>query len=178
MRRFNILVLEGPDNGGKSTLAEYLQSHAGLRYVSHLGGRTMDRDALHQRSRDLIYTGDTPVVADRFHPISDYIYRKVFGGERVFSDRELKFFVEGLKTAHAALIYCRPSLRAAQEAEHKMAGDDDAAWMKRVDEQLPAVFKEYDTLMAQITSHGILPVIHYDWTVAWSRDLVRSACAV
>lgn len=176
---FSKVILEGPDNGGKSTLASRLVERSGGVYVSNLGGRTMTRDQLHERARAVVYSQQKLIIAERFHPISDYIYRKIFGGERVFTDSELKFFLNCLAVRGSLIVYCRPPLPAAMGAEHRPAGDDDAAWIKRVEQDMPTLFRAYDVLMAQIALHNPIKVVHYDWTCSWSAGIVEdAACAV
>lgn len=173
-----LIILEGPDGGGKSTLMEALRFKPGAVHVSMLGGRTMDHEAMRSRTYQAIRRAkEETVVCERFHPISDVVYRSLFGGPRVFSQFEFDQMFVGMRAP--TILYCRPPLQAAIDAGIQKAGDDDDEWIMRIGAKLPDLFGSYDTLMLLLQTRGWANVIRYDYTEGSQAKLIEEwfSCA-
>jgi len=173
MTEHQIIILEGPDNSGKSTLAARLRALPHITYVDMLGGRTKPREASRRHTYETLYD-DAPgiFVHERHHAISDGVYRSLDHRPRIFSHVETLGILDHLSKRRARVIYCRPPFDVARNKEHVAALDDDDAWVRFALEKLPEAFKLYDVHMMAINRLGV-EVIHYDWTVPWGEDILR-----
>lgn len=184
-----IIIVEGPDCSGKSTLMKRLREadlnaqkvireRPEVRFFSMLGGRTEPHIVTRRRTYELIYSHSREVViCERFHPISDQVYRSLDGGKRIFSPLEYTSIMASVQSS--IVVYCRTSLHAARTVGHKPSGDDDSRWMEFVDQKLPEIYEAYDRTMTRLSLMGVR-IIRYDWTDPWSLDLLKEhlPCAV
>lgn len=168
-----VIILEGPDNSGKSTLAARLRALPHITYVDMLGGRTKPHEETRAHTYRRLYETDEGIfVHERHHAISDLVYRTLDGAPKMFSEIERLGIFNRLAEQHARVIYCRPPLEVAQSKEHVAALDDDDRWVKFALEKLPDAFRLYDLIMMRLSFHG-LRVVHYDWTCPWAEDVLR-----
>jgi hypothetical protein len=150
-----IVVVEGSDGAGKTTLIERAREGQRERYFLTVRASRYPPDVKtalqylnwikHQRDLDLIL--------DRIHFISDRVYGPVLRNEDLFQNFPLDF---GLQDA-AVIVYCRPPLELIQEnvaKNHQMKG---------VIENIDDLVARYDHLMAAIKQKG-KKVIKYDYT--------------
>lgn len=177
-----IVIVEGPDSSGKSTLVEKLKRSQGVHHVSMLYGRDPGQwVACRQRTYDTLYNhGDRTIVCERFHPISDRVYRALDGKPRMFSEVEFQSIVKMLAEPKACrIIYCRPSILTARTIGLEAKGDDDPEWIRLLEEKLELVYSAYDILMTRLAVARI-PVIRYDFSDIWSDLVLKEAlpCAV
>lgn len=109
------IVLEGPDNAGKSTLAKYLQEHLGLP-LRHSGGPGKHPGEIQERV-DRYYNDPHDMIYDRHPCISQGIYLSALrlAGEYVTLDREERFY-----KSKPLIIYCRNrgTMEGHVESEH------------------------------------------------------------
>lgn len=177
-----LIVIEGPDNAGKSTLVERLRKDSKHRFVSMLGGRTMDHVEMRRQTYKLtneIANGfeTRTVLCERFFPLSDSVYRRLYGGERAFSPNEYKSVLHDLR-GKIRIVYCRPPLSFAMQAALTGKGDDDAEWIEKVQQTLPALYSAYDEIMARLSWFDCVPVVRYDFSDPAQAQLVEAfACA-
>jgi hypothetical protein len=74
-----IIVIDGPDGVGKTTLAKELVAKLGGAYI-HCGYRFTDKiDLYHSAALELALTHDQPVIMDRWW-VSEVVYAKAFRG--------------------------------------------------------------------------------------------------
>jgi hypothetical protein len=107
-----IIILEGPDGSGKTTLAKYLQSRHDFQYV-HTGPPT-DNDLLEEYGRTLYDAcrSSRNVVIDRLH-VGERIYGpQLRGQDRLGRDGEV--LIHRLISAYGArLVFCLPPYEVA-----------------------------------------------------------------
>lgn len=89
-----IIILEGPDGVGKSTLAKRLTSE---HLIVHGGGPVKDMAGVEQRCQNMIDHARVPnsrvYVYDRHTMISELVYGKVLRGESLVNiDQSIEFF--------------------------------------------------------------------------------------
>lgn len=188
-----LIILEGPDGGGKSTLAELfrdrhrgrpLQPGHGWAYRSQLGGRTMTHDQMRTNTyglvndlRNEVFTNQR-VLVERLHAVSDEVYRELFGGPRFLTHFETSQVMSSLAGSGVVVVYCRPPLQTVIDQGLKKAGDDTEDWLLKVGHRLPALYEAYDCIMNRLAFLYRIPVVRYDYTQASTRIQVEEmVCA-
>lgn len=152
-----IIIIEGPDGGGKSTLAKELGGE-GERHVVHLG----PLKGVSERALARLYVeamlpalhGHRDVVLDRSW-LSEPIYGMAFrgGADRIGPIRRRQLERLAMRCG-AFVVRCRPPLEACLETFQKRRG---AEYLEHAD-QLRRVWQMYGEL---ITS---LPIVDHDYT--------------
>lgn len=106
-----IIIVEGPDSVGKSTISKELAKILGAKRfrnrndVKNFYAKTPDITIA-----EMMYlvdflgqTGEGTLVLDRFHP-TEYVYSKVFGRER--NEKAVEEMDTRLKSLNACIVYC------------------------------------------------------------------------
>lgn len=155
-----MIVIEGPDGAGKSTLVKTLQEEFGFA----VGERaTKNRDLLYQVTRQDTYTAlSTEIRGDQMNPL---IWDRLFWSELVYADivgRDIEFttleqtVIKRLLSVLSLTIVCRPSLdtvlgNVLNEERHEMEG---------VKERIETIYDRYTTVF--VSFPGIM--LWYDYT--------------
>ena len=134
------IILEGPDNGGKSTLALALRDATGMP-IKDKEGRPKTWHLLLEKLRK--YEAVDGMIIDR-HPI---ITQSVYGFLR--NDPEIPDeFMDTFFKRQDLIIYCR-ALRTDPLDTHEPSPTDDEAHLKMVEEQYGTVLRVYDSWAVQ-----------------------------
>lgn len=144
-----IIVVEGPDNSGKSTLAQELSRKLGWQ-VLHSGGPCESKQDYMERIVK-IYNSHR-VIWDRHPAVSEYIYGPVLRG--VYNYIPLNAFPR-----ESLVIYCRPPDEVlldfrTHRKNHRISDEHD----QQVEARARDIIKVYDDVMFAIPHHK------YDWT--------------
>lgn len=163
-----MIIIEGMDNSGKTTLAkQLLEDFPELRVIKSCGHASVG-DALAWVAQ-AIRNEDPRMVYDRYFPISERVYGPVLRhsdifGAYTFDILSLTFRREPL------IIYCRPPVSAI------------SAWGERdqmvgVKDRTTELVKRYDWFMDLVREMYLQPalIVDYDYTVAKSYNRVSSA---
>lgn len=148
-------ILEGPDNGGKTTLARYLQRamepHA---TYFHPGSAPADHEA---EVRDMgqqldLLVGFNSLILDRCTPVSQMVYNSAIqhDDDRMGMAHEMRKF--------GVFVYCRPSsdkLLRVQDLTFR-AEETEEQRQKIIGRQHEFV-ERYDKVMA------LIPCVSYDY---------------
>lgn len=106
-----IILVDGPDAAGKTTLAEHLiEMNQGNGIILHATYRFKDKIPMYHGAilrKAIRLSKKTLVVIDRLH-ISEYIYAKVFRGGTKWP-WQLPVFNQICKSLHIPIIICVPS---------------------------------------------------------------------
>jgi thymidylate kinase len=160
-----MIIVEGPDGAGKTTLIKQLVNHYGMK----VGKRGTD-------NRDLLYTvtvPDTfralrlaleggnglPTIWDRLY-FSDLVYAPIQGREVAFSREERYFIEQTIIALDIPVILCVPPWKTVMENEagtHQMEG---------VHENLRRIYNAYSSGFAVR-----VPTYTYDYTSSKFEDL-------
>jgi len=137
-----VIVVEGPDGAGKSTLVKELCRDLGL-----LEGKrsTVDRNKLYETTRIDLYTslsdeirGDQPSrVWDRSPFFSELVYYPYTGGECRFSDWEKSFIFRTIEAWGIPVILCLPDFETVKA---NVAKDKQ---MPKVEENIADIYETY-----------------------------------
>ncbi len=120
-----IIILEGPDGTGKTTLAQRLVKDHGATYIHQGWSKGVDWGLRHlatmRRAARLASLGK-PVVVDRLW-LSGEIYGSVFRGKS--DDRDYARLIQRIGLTHGALtVLCLPArAELANQAHHVMLGE-------------------------------------------------------
>jgi tRNA uridine 5-carbamoylmethylation protein Kti12 len=139
-----MILLEGIDGSGKTTLAKAICEKFGLG----IGRRaTNDRDLLYTVTRQDTYTAlghcanpsEPAQVYDRLY-YSELIYAHIVGRPCEFSPSEQMWVERMIEATHCPVILCRPPFAAVEanaHATHQMRG---------VNEHLEQIYDDYNAL--------------------------------
>lgn len=169
-----MIIIEGPDNAGKSTLAEKLSKSIGVA-VHHSGGPAKnDEEILHRA--ELVFDQTGPRIYDRVPFISDYVYRTVLKDKpSPFLDMNLvKRYLKRLKKIHPVIILCWPPVPVMMAMEgHQRSAHETEEHFNRVKDNQEQFIHLYNQLFLDI------PHYKYDYTADPLEDqfaLVMMAC--
>lgn len=151
----SIVVVEGSDGAGKTTLIERAREGQRERYFLTVRASRYPPDVKtafqylnwvkHQRDLDL--------VLDRIHFISDRVYGPILRNADIFKDLPIDFGLQDV----GAIVYCRPPLELIAENVRKNLQ------LTGVPENIERIVNAYDTLMEIVKGRG-KKVIKYDYT--------------
>lgn len=157
-----IVVVEGPDGAGKSTLIDNLRLACDRHYVTlRRSGPPKDVDEIKCiiswiERFDPSYK--TPLVLDRHPFISEAIYGNVLRGKSLLEDYYTMHDIDMHFRSHIdRVIYCRPPTSVIHD---KLNANPQ---LKGVREHIDRIVRTYDSTMRYI-EHAGSPVIEYDWT--------------
>lgn len=165
-----MIILEGPDNSGKSTLGAGLKSLLGWKFEhgkrfhvydisDHGRGEAVYREALVQLT-------PRPIILDRCYAIGENIYGPIVRGHNNLNHRALDI-LRTLANSQSLIIYCRPPIEnIVGTTKEEMPG---------VKENLEAITKTYDRVMDVLEKSGAF-VIRYDYTKHGSFGDVVDQC--
>lgn len=161
-----VIILEGPDGGGKSTLARYLQD----RY-----GYAVCKTNQPKEGEDLFtsYTGSLvaalnhyrPVVFDR-HYLGEAIYGPIMRGEDRLGTRGRRLIERLLVSRGVHLILCLPTWAQLLEAWKAKNGDD----YLRNEDQLNKINNAYHREM----DRGLPNATVYQWSLEERAEVIAS----
>jgi GTPase SAR1 family protein len=155
----SIVVVEGADGSGKTTLIKNLRN-ATERYYVTLGSGGPPQNVLNvQCVTDwitMMSQGRVPVVCDRLSLISEPIYGEILRDENIFDGTytidDVKDF---LLNCVDRVIYCRPPTSVILD---KLKNEKQ---LKGVDANISAIAHKYDYTMKMLQHWGVR-VINYD----------------
>ena len=151
-----MIILEGPDNAGKSTLAQRIKKRFDLAVVTSNSKEWNDKYTPAEiaiASRFQLWP--QRILRDRCYAISEYIYGRVLrGGPKL--GLEHKTCLMDLWHRPYLIIYCRPPMRNICQIENEQ--------MEGVKENIQSIVEEYDNLMGEIAINSHCQVIRYDYT--------------
>jgi len=158
-----IIILEGPDNAGKSTLAEKLSVDLEVDLV-HPGGPPKNIVEVIARCQEQLTTfqlsTEVDFIYDRVTCISDYVYR----GRHEF-DRMFGVYHASLRMAkNVIIIYCRPSdERLRNFSDHIQKDHEDAAVVQHAKDNVDRIISEYDTIMNGFSNDRHFTMLRYNF---------------
>lgn len=164
-----LVIVEGPDGAGKSTLIQNLVALGGF-VSAHTGGPPRDKqdleDKLAKVAASLNAAGPDTLVLDRHPAVSDPIYSKVTGSRSFATPGELG---EQVRALNPVFVYCRGSADSMMRNISKSPkAHKPPEHLLKVIQKHGEIVKLYDGFFAQT------PHIRYDW----QRDSVLELAKV
>lgn len=173
-----IVVLEGADNSGKSTLAQRLSKDLGIDVV-HPGGPPKNIVEViarcNEQSQVFQLSTEVDFIFDRITCISDLIYRSRPEFDRVFG-----IFQGQLKSMkNVVIIYCRPSdERLRNFDDHVTKEHEDEAVVQHAKDNIDRIIEEYDNLMASFARDKHYNTLKYNFELDTGGDGYRDLLAL
>lgn len=172
-----ILILEGPDGAGKTTLAETLRQEFQKDRMTHvvkhgpyLGLSAEELCRIYFRSMSQALTYNDHILLDRSwlsEPIYGAVYRN--GLNRIDMPR-WRMLERAALSRGAVVVHCQPAYEVCAKA---FTSRIDKEYLDTL-QQLRKVYDEYDTL-GQGTA---IPVVHYDYENDSVADLLKKVKAL
>ena len=154
-----MIIVEGPDGAGKTTLVGKLTSSFRLM-KSHSAGPEGDVRGRVYDALGAAVRGHDPIkVHDRLF-FSEVVYGPLLRGECRFSDVETDFVWRVLGALETPLIFCLPPYEVVRENVSLSVNDQ----LVGVSENLRTIYSSYEEL-AQVAAGNDLPVYRYDYTL-------------
>jgi len=157
------VIVEGPDNSGKSTLVNQLSKDLKLLVINN---RKLPASvAESQAYLDLVLplTKHFPTIFDRWQTISEPIYGPICRKNHLFKLAQIDFQFEVIRPLRPMVIYCRPPSQVALNF-------GPIEQMEGVISNAEQLLKAYDDHMIYINNFWA-PVVRYDWTAGGYEEL-------
>jgi hypothetical protein len=149
-----MIILEGPDNAGKSTLARQLSKLLEIpqRHSERPDPAWTPLECLEHSSRQL---RPQRAILDRIYAISEPIYGPVCRGKNALGDKARQAILDLYQRPYL-IIYCRPRLATilANNGRDQMDG---------VVDNHNKLVQKYDDFMMDVCRFSKCTVIQYDW---------------
>lgn len=148
-----MIIVEGMDNSGKSTLAKHLAQKFEMEYLHSPSEYRNDPNrmiswAIEKMLERKYMPHKNPVVYDRFSPISDRVYGPVLRGGTPYNDLAIgAMAVRLLKDVPHLIIYCRPR-------RERILNFGSREQMDGVTSQATKLLEAYDSLMEEMQLKG------------------------
>lgn len=159
-----MIVLEGCDGAGKSTLGEQLAKAYQLPLVHQKGGPNRTQEELFADMRERNERQKTElVIYDRIPIISENVYGKILRGHsRMENPEGLVMFNQWIETK-PLLIYCRPPVSRLVNSELIKKEHDSAEHIDQLKTRIVQVSACYDDLMINLFAVMYGRVYVYNW---------------
>ena len=141
-----LIIVEGPDNSGKSTLIQTLSSQ--LKLPSARTYRMPQTEEDIQRWHNWANAAPYPLILDRHSSISDLVYSPVIRNTQPSSSLRL---ASACRNGHY-LIYCRPHWDTIERSYN------EREQLEGTHEKLHDLIRAYDNLMEELDPNFI-----YNW---------------
>lgn len=138
-----LIILEGPDGGGKTTLAEFLSEHLGLKHIRSEGPQKYPGEIDHRIKRYLDMDTNR-LIFDRHPCVSQLAYRMVHDQDVPDAALINRFYEQD-----PLFIYCRPLPNAIHTASGAW---DTAEYLAAVDANYSKLMEWYDLWAARHAS--------------------------
>lgn len=158
-----IIIVEGADNSGKSTLAQKLAEHFRLEVV-HPGGppKTVANiiGCMSEQIGAFRMSNIVSFVYDRVTCISDYVYRCDSRYDTIF-----KSFQEDLAfEPNIVIIYCRPSDEQLMNFDNHVTKEhEDEDVVERAKRNVRRTIERYDNLFDRFEDNHRLRIHRYNF---------------
>ena len=147
-----IIILEGPDNAGKSSLAKRLSCDLHVEVI-HPGGPPKNIvEAIarcFEQERTFEIGTQLNIIFDRVTCISDMIYRGIPEYHNVFG-----LFQDQIRyRKNIVVIYCRPSIERLRNFDDHVTKDhEDESVVQHAKDNVERIIFEYDNVMLRLES--------------------------
>lgn len=162
MRHGRIIILEGPDGGGKTTLATALRDRMGFEMV-HFGVPGEKEDVLLTYAREIqrFRLSGRDVVFDRLH-LGEVVYGTLIRNNDRIGNHGLVLMNRLLRACDATIVFCMPPLNVCMDNWRKRHETEYVA----SPDTLRDIYTYYDGLAHQYSNRRIYPhTLTWDYTL-------------
>ena len=148
------IIIEGPDNAGKTMLGQALSERWEIPLVHSVRPEASwnEEDILRHSVFQLRPQG---AILDRVYAISEYIYGRIIRGKSDLGDRHYEALLD-LYDRNLLIIYCRPSDKTILDNGERDQMDGVLAHHSQI-------IEEYDYVMREVAMFGKSRVVRYNW---------------
>ena len=156
------ILLEGPDNAGKTTLARAIHDACQHTFYFHPGGKPKDlEDEIACIDTQLQILNNDRVIMDRCTPISQMVYNPD-PNQDVYRRRRLREYIQD----DVVIIYARPTTDRLLRVQDLTWREDETEEHKQKIIQNQHIFIDrYDKVMAEV------PCISYDFEESFANTI-------
>lgn len=159
-----MIIVEGPDNSGKTTLARKLAQLLELLYMNNRRLPKQVKDVSKYLERCLLMDQHFPVILDRLSLISEPIYGPICRQVNLLDLPTQDQLLRHLHPHKPLIIYCRPP-------RDEILADNGREQMDGVVAYGPKLLEVYDQTMDRLQVS--FKVFRYDWTQDDIGELAR-----
>ena len=166
-----MLIIEGPDNSGKSTLVRNLAEDLHIPYQHSEGPWESRRDLLESlEDIDIKNSSDDYFIQDRYPLISELIYQPILRPDDVMVDiatqPERSYWKKIFKMEF--LVVCIPPVeRILDEVSLSLQP-------KKIQDHIGNIYESYRNFVHMIKGQEIRLFV-YDWTIPWHYRMLKLA---
>lgn len=161
-----MIILEGPDGGGKSTLARALNQR--LDWPVYKIGSSPTDSQLEEFMLTCYQRAKTPCIQDRVTQISELVYSEVFGRRRMAQTQLVAAIVRLLKDCSPLIIYAR--VANLDFVQHTREEYETQEYIDSVSQRLPRIRDLYDEIL--LDKHMLPYVLVYDYTTISTEEFI------
>ena len=151
-----MIIVEGPDNSGKSTLIKSLIKDFNLLLAEKPHGPPQNvNDLIYRSSKLLLKQDQKRYIVDRHPLISEKVYGPALRNKDLWEEKKLTYcsFMDILNDSSLAgsvfIIYCRPPNEVVLNlSTHEVKGYDTAEHLEALKSNLQKVVEGYDNIMS------------------------------
>lgn len=159
-----MIIIEGMDNSGKTTLCNHLKDR--LDIPIYKGQIPKGRQGMIQFQMSAMYINQ-PMIYDRMRVVSEMVYGPIIRNENMFA-KDGWFYINLLLKIRPLIIYCRPK----DEYIYKFGSREQ---MEGVIDNSQKLLERYDQIMSGMVKLAERPILVYDWN---NRDNIVSDCSM
>lgn len=163
-----MIIVEGPDNSGKTTLIDSLKAEFGLRLLRPAGGPPKSCLELSERCEYIIKEASLclskRLIVDRISLIGESIYGPICRGKDLWTEiPQIKAdLLYALNCLDPFYIYCRPPIHIIQNLDtHQIKEYDTEEHLEKIKERSNLIIKAYDNYFNPFSKHRLFV---YDYT--------------
>ena len=158
-----LIIVEGMDNTGKTTLINRLADDLKLLVMGNRRRPSRSEDILHYTFHLTELSQCYDVIIDRWSAISEPIYGPICRGTSWPDMATQTALMEHISMLRPLLIYCRPE-------DQVVLDFGDRSQMEGVIQNAEALLKEYDQKMEWV--NGWISVMNYDYATHEYVDIL------
>ena len=147
-----MIIIEGPDNSGKSTLVEWIKENFYVTEVNRRHGPPVDAQDILERTELVL---DTEIhshprrnfITDRFSLIGESVYGPILRGKDLWKEipQDKERVEKTLRILNPFVIYCRPDLDTILDlSHHRVKSYDTQEHLSNLAKNQGLIVKAYD----------------------------------
>lgn len=147
-----MIIVEGMDNSGKSTLCKKLSLQFGIT-INSVKERLKTKDECIKYQLDSMFSPELKIY-DRMRVTSEMVYGEILR-ENLFKE-DGWYYISILLRCNPLIIYCRPPV-------HQILNFGERGQMDGVIEESSRLLERYDKIMKEINTLASSRIVYYNW---------------
>lgn len=168
-----MIVLEGPDNAGKSTLGDQL-SRALMSELVHTSKPGRSLEEMQEIMSDILLNQTPDIIYDRVPIISEQIYGPIIRNENKFAGEVGNRTMELFLGREPLIIYCRREPEELVKIPLEQKEHDTPEHIEKVTARILTIAQAYDDFFDGLRERKYKKLVVYDWTKHNFETTVKS----